>query len=56
MSKWYCEICGEQITKDNFWTHKHNSYIDEAVYIYGMKPEKVEQIVMNTLASGKNEK
>ena len=23
-----CETCGTEITKENFWTHKHRGFID----------------------------
>lgn len=49
MSKWFCEVCGEEITKTNFWTHEHDFYIDEEGYVYDMEPEEVERFVMGLL-------
>ena len=52
MSKWFCEVCGERITKDNFWTHEHDCYTDEAVYVHDMEASEVERMVMDALVSG----
>ena len=49
MGEWFCEVCGERITKENFWTQEHNWYTYESVYICDMKPEEVERFVMDKL-------